>query len=444
MIEVDEDLVFKIAQDTLQGNDSGAWTIPSKKLYPHQWLWDSCFTAIGLRHLDPKRAATELRSLLRGQWDNGMIPHMIFSPQKWKIDDSRIWQSHKISGSPTNVRTSGITQPPLMAEATSRVAEMLDGVERKKFLMEMVPAIIRYHQWLYWNRDPKGTGLALLLHPWETGLDNSPSWMSELRKIHTPFWIKVVDLMRVDRLISLFRRDIKTVPSDQRMKTSDLLRLHHAQQDLRRHDYEMQRVFTNTHRHFMVESLSFNSILMRNNEILVDLANQVDIEVPKWLLGRFKKAKESLQQLCNPVTGICYHRNYDEQVIEEVPTISILLPLYSGVITQHQAQQLVNLMTNENIYWLPYPVPSVPKTAEYFDEKRYWQGPTWLNTNWLIVDGLRRYGFQKEADHIVEQSLKLVESSGSKEYFSPISGEGLGADNFSWTAALALDFLKNK
>ena len=67
------------ARAVLDRNRRGAWTCPSLRLYPHQWLWDSCFTAIGIARFDPARAAGELRALFRGQWANGMLPHMIFA-----------------------------------------------------------------------------------------------------------------------------------------------------------------------------------------------------------------------------------------------------------------------------------------------------------------------------------------------------------------------------
>lgn len=62
----------------LRENDRGNYTSPAR-LYPHQWLWDSAFIAIGLRHIDAERAAEEIASLVRGQWANGMIPNMIFN-----------------------------------------------------------------------------------------------------------------------------------------------------------------------------------------------------------------------------------------------------------------------------------------------------------------------------------------------------------------------------
>ncbi|HPR09518.1 MAG TPA: glycoside hydrolase, partial [Candidatus Saccharibacteria bacterium] len=67
------------AKAILGENDRGEYTVPAENLYPHQWLWDSCFIAIGLRHMNTDRAQTELRSLIKGQWSNGMLPNMVFS-----------------------------------------------------------------------------------------------------------------------------------------------------------------------------------------------------------------------------------------------------------------------------------------------------------------------------------------------------------------------------
>ncbi|NBW29331.1 glycoside hydrolase, partial [bacterium] len=75
--------------------------------------------------------------------------------------------------------------------------------------------------------------------------------------------------------------------------------------------------------------------------------------------------------------------------------------------------------------------------------QRYWQGPTWINTNWLIIEGLKNYGFDKEANELKEKTLKLVNKSGIYEYFDPLNGTPLGSNNFSWTAALAIDLINS-
>ena len=54
------------------------YSVPSKRSYPHQWLWDSGFHAVVWSLVDPARGCDELRSLFRWQAPNGFIPHVVF------------------------------------------------------------------------------------------------------------------------------------------------------------------------------------------------------------------------------------------------------------------------------------------------------------------------------------------------------------------------------
>ena len=54
------------------------YTVPSPDTYPYQWLWDSCFHAIILSHFNIRDAKAEILTLLSKQFDNGLIPHMIY------------------------------------------------------------------------------------------------------------------------------------------------------------------------------------------------------------------------------------------------------------------------------------------------------------------------------------------------------------------------------
>lgn len=66
------------AIDILKENDRGTYTVPTKGLYPFQWNWDSCLTALGQRHFDESRAWTEIETLFANQWPDGMVPHIVF------------------------------------------------------------------------------------------------------------------------------------------------------------------------------------------------------------------------------------------------------------------------------------------------------------------------------------------------------------------------------
>jgi glycogen debranching enzyme len=118
-----------------------------------------------------------------------------------------------------------------------------------------------------------------------------------------------------------------------------------------------------------------------------------------------------------------------------------LLPLYAGTIPKQKAERLVELLNSRKWFKTVYPIPSVPVNSPDFDPFKYWQGPSWVNTNWLIIEGLKNYGFKDEAEDLKQKTLKMVEVSGLSEYFNPLTGEPAGAANFSWTAALIIDFL---
>ena len=66
------------AINIIKMNDRGGYTVPTNRLYPYQWNWDSGFTALGIWHFNKWRAWLEIMALLDAQWQNGMIPHIVF------------------------------------------------------------------------------------------------------------------------------------------------------------------------------------------------------------------------------------------------------------------------------------------------------------------------------------------------------------------------------
>ncbi|MGB4967872.1 MAG: trehalase family glycosidase [Candidatus Saccharimonadales bacterium] len=426
----------------LSENDRGDYTIPSEGLYPHQWLWESCFVAIGLRHLDPRRAQTELVSLVRGQWHNGMLPNMIFSSEPQYHRDRNFWRSWVSPQSPDGLATSGITQPPLLAEAVWQVGQTLQSAERRSWYKLMLPHLIEYHQWLYRERDPHGEGLVLLVHPWESGLDNTPPWTVELQDHLMPGWIRFLRTTNLDRVIALFRRDRHYIPPGQRLTTLETLSYFDAQRRLRRKAYDTMKILD--HGLFSVEDLNYNCMFIRANTRLREIAKTLRYNLPPELLERMTKTETALEQLWDPYAEKYWSRDFITHRLLKQPSIAALMPLYAGCITKERAATLVKLLENEHIFGPNFPVPTVPIDSPMFDPDRYWQGPSWVNTNWMIIDGLKRYGFREHAAALTDTTLDMVRANGFWEYFHPTTGEGLGARNFSWTAALTLDLLKRK
>jgi hypothetical protein len=424
-----DDLVRR-ARAVLDRNRVGAYTCPSVRLYPHQWLWDSCFTAIGIARFDPPRAADELRALFRGQWDNGMLPHMIFAEGSRDVGSRRVWRSRTRPGAPRDVATTCITQPPLVAIAVERVAASLPQEARSVFVAELAPKLLAHHRWLFRERRLDGSPLVTLIHPWECGLDSTPPWMTALAAMRMPWWVRAAEKLRLASLLRSVRYDTRQLPASERASDDDGLRMLALAIHLSHHDFELARL-PRDERAVLVEDVAFNAFFAAANRSLRALVGDVGDLDPL-----IDAHAEALELLWHPPTGEYCSRHAVTHAPLADRTIATFLPLLT---TGAHVDALVVRLRDPAIYWPAYPVPSVPLEARHFQDHRYWAGPTWVNTNWAIVEALRLRDHDDLADDLRARTLRLVEERGFAEYFSPTTGTGHGAPEFSWTAALTID-----
>jgi glycogen debranching enzyme len=411
-------------------------------LYPHQWFWDSCFVAMGLSRYEPSRAAGELRSLFRGQWANGMLPHMIFAEGLKDVGSRRIWRSKRNPLAPRDVATSCITQPPLVAIAAQRVGAALPSVERREFLAELLPKLTAYHSWLYTERDPKQVGLVTLIHPWESGLDTSPPWMRALERMPMPLWLRVASTLRLGRILRRLRYDTRHLPALERPSDDDGLRMLALAVLVKQHRFDLRRLPPK--RSVLIEDLAFNALLIVANRALEAIAADLGQDLPGELRARFRSAEGALEALWDEEAGQYFCRDAVTKALIKLPTIATFFPLWSRTRPAARAARLVQRLRDPSQYWPDHPVPSVPVDAAQFDDVRYWKGPTWVNANWIVIEGLLAHGETELAASLRDKSLELVDAAGCYEYFSPITGEGHGATDFSWTAALTIDLLQSR
>jgi glycogen debranching enzyme len=127
----------------------------------------------------------------------------------------------------------------------------------------------------------------------------------------------------------------------------------------------------------------------------------------------------------------------------EVSTWSSLAPLALGdAIPEEVRRRLAEEhLLHPRRYGAPYGIPSVSMEEPAFrggwNGFRTWRGPSWVNTAWLLVPGLRELGYDEAADRILGSLLRAARASGLREYYHPITGAGLGARDFGWSALLA-------
>jgi glycogen debranching enzyme len=264
--------------------------------------------------------------------------------------------------------------------------------------------------------------------------------MDQLHDHLLPWWVRVLDVTKLEKIVGLFRRDTRFVPADQRFSNIEAFTLFDAQRRLRRKAYDVDKILD--HSLFAIEDLTFNSILIRANKHLKSISAYIDKPLSEELKQSMALSEKQLEDLWDEYSQEYFSRDFITHNLIKVSSIASLMPLYAGCISKERADTLVRKLENDHLFGPIYPVPSVPISSEWFDANRYWQGPSWVNMNWLIINGLERYGYHDHAAALRETTLEMVDRGGFYEYFNPITGKPLGINNFSWTAALTLDLLE--
>ncbi|MFK7949712.1 MAG: glycoside hydrolase, partial [Saprospiraceae bacterium] len=182
----DKEALINQAKSILEKNLRTGFTVPTDKLYPFQWNWDSGFVSIGFANYDIDAAISEINSLLKGQWENGMIPHIIFhsETEKTYFPNWDFWETTVNKGAAQTPKTSGISQPPVLGFVLEKLLEKHPNNEKVVNFVKMAfPKVVNYHRFWYNYRDPNQEGLVFIFHPWESGRDNSPIWDDALSLI---------------------------------------------------------------------------------------------------------------------------------------------------------------------------------------------------------------------------------------------------------------------
>jgi len=433
------EILLKKAKAVLNGNWTGNFTKPSSRLYPYQWNWDSGFIAIGYANYDSKRAEKELLSLFKGQWKNGMMPHIIFNEkEKGYFPGPDYWNIEISKDAPKNKLTSGITQPPMQAIAAYKIYEKSKNKkETKKFLKKIYPKILNFHRYLYNERDPEKSGLATIIHPWESGFDNSPRWDKPLSRI------KPKNLPKYKRM------DLEHVGCDcERPTNKDYDKYIYLLEIMKKHKYNVKKFYDEFP--FKIKDIVFNSILYVANKNLKEIGeilNKDTSEIKKW---EKRANKHFIQYTCPHPKSECLFYDYDIVADKRITkrSVSSLIPLYTGVLDKKMAKIILNWLTHAHYCGdgtCKYSaVPTIDIHSPYFTSVTYWRGPIWVNVNWLIYHGLREYKYYDRAKEIKDAITKLITDHGFYEYFDPLKGDGIGGNNFSWTAALLIDLLMEK
>ncbi|QKV20078.1 MGH1-like glycoside hydrolase domain-containing protein [Oricola thermophila] len=403
----------------LKANDRGGYTVPTAGLYPYQWNWDSAFAALGFATFDRDRAWREIETLFDGQWEDGMVPHIIF-----RKNDPGYFPGPDIWGSRTEPPTSGHSQPPVVASVARWLVET-GGREDERRAHEMFPKLMAWHEWWHCYRDPDETGLVGIVHPWESGRDNCPDWDIGMNNIVVP-----------DDLGTYHRRDTDWVDPSERptQETYDryLTIVKFGRECGWDHDIVVREG------PFFMADPCVQFVLMRADRDLMALAERFDDARARGRIADWVARDEAGAQAMWSDEA-CGFVATDLRTGSKSPAITnaSMLAFYGGAGTEEQRAEMVR-HAREILDGCRYVFPSWDPRHEGFEQRRYWRGPVWSVMNWMMAAGFERHGLADLAMRVRRDTLAMVRQSGFFEYFDPLTGEGLGGPNFTWTAAIHL------
>jgi hypothetical protein len=347
---------------------------PNPAAYPHQWLWDSCFHAIAWAALDDARALRELESCLSGALASGFVPHMRYLGPS--------------SGRGPLAGTSSFTQPPIYAHAARYLHD-------RGLHVDPAPIEAGLH-WL-WDSRLTGDGLVFIVHPWESGSDDSPRWDS---------WVGLPEYDHA--AFSAWDRDL--------VAATDF-------------DSFGAAVWSSA---FVAAPAAFNAFVAHAAAETYLLTRD-----PLWERRSKELAAAIDEHLWDEASGLWV----DRAIVGGGGSVSV--PTLDGVLgalctdDADKAQRALAHLSDPDMFGAPHGLAFVPPSHDSYDPDEYWRGSAWPQLSYMCGVAARRWGDEGLYRDIARKSVRAALESGFSEHWNPETGGGLGAVPQGWAALAA-------
>jgi hypothetical protein len=345
------------------------------------WLWDSCFHAIAWSRLGDPRGVEELESVLSVQLPNGFVPHMGY--QTDPKASLALWHSPG---------RSDITQPPMYGHALRVLAA------RGFAVAHMYRGATAGLDYLLEHRRDPDSGLIRVLHPWETGCDDSPRWDG---------W--------------------KAEPFNER-------RWNKKKRELAR-SIRLRDGAAWANPGFDVASAGFSALVAFNARELGEITSNEDLlskasALAQAIDGHWLDSRRTWRDVC--LAG--------PRSTCAVRTLDALF----GVLVSQKRNYLDRAFAeifDRRAFWRPYGPSGTAADEPSYDPGAYWRGDSWPQELYLVMVAAQRQARQPEAARLAERLVLGCIGSGYAERWNPETGAGLGATPQGW-ASLAGEGLR--
>ncbi|MCL3779430.1 glycoside hydrolase [Prolixibacteraceae bacterium JC049] len=289
------------------------------------------------------------------------------------------------------------TKAPLAAWSVWKVFEATSDTA---FVQELYPKVLKYHNWWYIDRDRDKNGICeygstdgtLVAAKWESGMDNAVRFDdTKIAKIHDTAWS------------------------------------------------------------FNQESVDLNAYLQKEKDYLAKMARLLNKRADAIKLEvQSRELKDKIvKYFWNQEKGYFFDINMDTKKPIETFGPEGWTLLWTKAAGKQQAEEVIQVMLNEKHFNTLVPFPTLDANHVKFNPLRgYWRGPVWLDQAYFGIQALKQYGYNKEAEalshKLLHNSEGLMQKAPIRENYHPLSGKGLNANHFSWSAAHLLMLLKEK
>ncbi|MBC8081539.1 MAG: hypothetical protein H7X86_14440 [Gorillibacterium sp.] len=193
--------------------------------------------------------------------------------------------------------------------------------------------------------------------------------------------------------------------------------------------------------------VGLNSLYAMDCLALVEIARELGKNDEAALLtleyARMKEAMNS--QLWNEEKGIYCNKHWSGEW-SEVLTPANFYPLIAGIATKEQAARMIEEhLLNEEEFWGDYVLPGVMKSHPSFQDNDYWRGRVWGPMNYIVYEGLKKYGYEDIAHELADKSLRMFlkewrEENHIHENYNALTGDGDDVENadpvYTWGGLL--------
>jgi hypothetical protein len=287
--------------------------------------------------------------------------------------------------------SSSFTQPPIYAHAARRIRE--NGFEVSPQLIGKIETALD----CLWENRRTEDGLFYIVHPWESGSDDSPRWDS---------WSGLTDWERMA-----------------------FTRFDHSLVEDTLFDRRGAAVWS---RSFVAAPAAFNSFVGHAAHELAAL-NGSD----SWRRRAAEIGEVVDGELWDERQGMWIDRAIvggGESVA--IPTLD---GLFGALVTSdaERANRALAQALDPMRFHAEFGLRFLPGTHPRYRPDQYWRGPAWPQLNYMLGQAALRWKNKALYKGIADMSTRAALSSGFAEYWNPETGEGLGAVPQGWAAVAA-------